>query len=282
MNAATETSIEIRDIESPAELRAVEELQKEIWGVRDLDIVPLSQLVAARMSGGLVIGAFDRGTLVGFVYGFVGFERGVTVHHSHMLAVRPGYRSQDLGFRLKVVQRERVLAQGINIMTWTFDPLQSLNAHFNFNKLGVVADQYLVNFYGEDASSFLHRNGTDRLWVTWQLESVRVSRKLDKKYAMQGIANLPALVQLDENDRPHFDGGVERMAGNGALIEIPSDINTLEKQDPELAFEWRTATRRAFTEALASGFVVEDFYRMGLSTCQIGAYVLSRRENLAT
>ena len=118
-------AIVIRDIDGGAEMRAVEELQKEVWGVPDLDVVPLSQLVAAKAAGGVLLGAFDHETLVGFVYGFVSYEHGEVTHHSHMLAVRPAFRNFDLGRRLKLAQRERVLAQGINIMTWTFDPLQS-------------------------------------------------------------------------------------------------------------------------------------------------------------
>ena len=120
-------------------MRIVEDLQKEVWSVSDRDIVPLTQLVAARHAGGQLIGARDGRTLIGFVYGIVGLERGRTIHHSHMLAVKPAYRNCDVGYKLKLAQRERVLAQGITRITWTFDPLQSLNAHFNFCKLGVVS-----------------------------------------------------------------------------------------------------------------------------------------------
>src|SRR5215208_2730575 len=168
MAAAPEISnIRIREIDEPAEMRAVEELQKEIWGIPDLDVVPLTHLVAAREAGGVLIGAFDGEMLVGFVYGFPSFERGQLAHHSHMLAVKPGFRNFDLGRRLKLAQRDHVKAQGIELISWTFDPLQSLNAHFNFNKLGVIADRYLPNFYGDEAASFLHQTGTDRLWVSW-------------------------------------------------------------------------------------------------------------------
>jgi len=147
MNAV---DIVVRDIDGQVEMRAVEELQKEVWGLPDLDVVPLTQLVAAKASGGVVIGAFDRDVLVGFAYGFAGYEEGRVTHHSHMLAVRPGYRSFKIGYLLKLAQREKVIKQGIERMTWTFDPLQSVNAYFNFNKLGVVSDRYFVNFYGEE------------------------------------------------------------------------------------------------------------------------------------
>lgn len=136
-------------------MHAVEELQKEVWGLPGLDVVPLSHLVAVKAAGGVLLGAFDDKTLVGFVYGFVSYEYGQMAHHSHMLAVKPAQRNFNLGLKLKLAQRERVLAQGITVMTWTFDPLQSLNAYFNFNKLGVLADQYKIDFYGADASSYL-------------------------------------------------------------------------------------------------------------------------------
>src|SRR5436853_2757225 len=98
-----------------------------------------------------------------------------------MLSVKSAYRNFNLGYKLKLAQRERVLAQGIDRITWTFDPLQSLNAYFNFRKLGVIADAYKINFYGEATSSFLHQIGTDRLWVTWLLDSERVRERLENE-----------------------------------------------------------------------------------------------------
>src|SRR5512141_1539625 len=131
-------SIILRDIESVAEMRAVEDLQIAVWGDDERDIVPLNQFAAARHLGGTLIGAFDDEKIVGFVYGFYGHLHGHIVHHSHMLGVLPAYRRHNLAFKLKLAQREQVLADGLtDRITWTFDPLQSLNAHFNFAKLGV-------------------------------------------------------------------------------------------------------------------------------------------------
>jgi len=195
-------AIVIRDIEQVSEVHAVEELQKEVWGLPDLDVVPLSHLIAVRAAGGVLLGAFDRETLVGFVYGFISYEYGQMAHHSHMLAVKSTHRNLDLGHKLKLAQRERVLTQGISLMTWTFDPLQSLNAYFNFNKLGVLADQYKVDFYGADASSFLHRNGTDRLWVAWLLTSRRVNERLNSPGFKPDARLVTPLVQLQADDSP--------------------------------------------------------------------------------
>jgi predicted GNAT superfamily acetyltransferase len=253
MSTASETSaIVIRDVETFAELRAVEELQKEIWGVPDIDVVPLTHLIAAKAAGGVLLGAFDRKTLVGFVYGFVAQEDGEIAHHSHMLAVKHAYRNFNLGYKLKLAQRDAVLAQGINLITWTFDPLQSLNAYFNFAKLGVISDRYLINFYGEEAASFLHQSGTDRFWVKWLLNSERVVQRLNK-------TNPPL---EDPSDK--------------LLIEIPGDINAVQQQSPELARECRERTRRAFTEAIEASYVVLDFYRETRKDEKVGIYILGK------
>jgi predicted GNAT superfamily acetyltransferase len=242
------SNMSIRQIESLAELRAVEELQKEVWGVPDLDVVPLTHLIAAKAAGGVLLGAFDRTTLVGFVYGFGAQEDGEMAHHSHMLAVKHAYRNFNLGYKLKLAQREEVLAQGIDVITWTFDPLQSLNAHFNFTKLGVISDRYFVNFYGEEATSFLHQFGTDRFWVKWWLTSDRVVRRLS-------------------STKPVLEDPSDKL-----LIEIPGDINAVQQESPEMAFEWRMRTRRAFMEAIEAGYVVRDFYRDDAK----GVYILAK------
>src|SRR5262249_48639415 len=196
LSSATQiSSITIRPLDRGEDLRDVEVLQKEVWGCADLDVVPLTMLVATREVGAVLIGAFDGPKLAGFVYGFPGYEDGRVTHHSHMLAVKPAYRNHDLGYKLKLAQRESVLAQGITLITWTFDPLQSLNAHFNFAKLGVIADSYKINFYGEATSSFLHQIGTDRLWVTWLLDSQRVRERLHSEKHRPKVAYeaVPAL-----------------------------------------------------------------------------------------
>lgn len=250
-------NLAIRDITVLEEVHAVEQLQKETWGIGELEVVPATQFIAAIAAGGQLIGAWDEQTLVGFAYGLVGFVHGKMFHHSHMLAVKPGYQNLDVGYRLKLAQRERVLAQGIREMNWTFDPLQSRNAHFNFRKLGVTSDSYRIDFYGPETSTFLRELGTDRLWVTWDLTGDR-ERRASK-------AAGPLLVEVGSNGAPRqrdFD-----LRAPNVSIAIPRDINTLS---PQLAVQWREATRRAFTAALAEGFVIDDFVD--------GAYVLTRQD----
>lgn len=278
--AAEKSDIVIRDVCGQTEIRAVEELQKEVWGIPDLDVVPTTQLVASQAAGGVLLGAFDGKTLAGFAYGFPGYEHGRATHHSHMLAVKPNYRSFNLGRKLKLAQRTRVLAQGIETMTWTFDPLQSLNAYFNFSKLGVISDCYIVNFYGADATSFLHRNGTDRLWVTWNLASRRVNERLDKTVSATEFGAVKPLVEHGEDNAPRRYELSEESSPEQLGIEIPADISALERQSGELAFKWREATRQAFTEAIAAGYLVEDFYRRNCGEQDYGLYILSRKSAL--
>ena len=267
------TGVVIREIERFSDIRAAENLQKEVWGLPDLDVVPSTQLIAAKAAGGALIGAFDGDSIVGFVYGFVGCEDGQMTHHSHMLAVKPGYRNASLGYKLKLAQRDFVLSQGITEMTWTFDPLQSLNAHFNFGRLGVISDRYLVDFYGTDAPSLLHQNGTDRLWVRWLLASRRVVERLDGTQDDLGTEPTQTLVEMGSNDEPSAKTFELENTCDRISIEIPADIRSIEQQDPELATAWRRVTKATFLQAFAAGYVAVEFARGSRS----GRYILSKK-----
>ncbi len=263
----------IREVGGEAEHHAIEDIQKEAWGFNDLDIVPAATLIATQHAGGIVLGAFEGDCMIGFAYAFPAFEENRTSMHSHMLAVRTEYRNFHAGFYLKLAQRERTLEKGLDEITWTFDPLQSLNAHLNFSKLGVVSRRYLVNFYGEASSSPLHQGfGTDRLWVSWLLNSERVKQCISRTPSHRAAKVVAAsndagsLIQsaliYSEGARPllgDFSGG---LAANRCTIEIPHDINSVKERDPKLGTEWRAATRAAFLAAIEAGFLVEDFVRI--------------------
>src|SRR4029453_8140446 len=165
-------SIVFRDITQVSELREVEHLQKVVWSVNDLDVLPSLAMKHLVEVGGILIGPFLDDKMIGFVLGFPGRHGNQHIIHSDMLAVLPEYRSFGLGLRLKLAQRERALASGIDTITWTFDPLRAINAGLNFARLGVTSDRYEIDYYGK-TSSVLHQLGTDRLWVTWALTSER-------------------------------------------------------------------------------------------------------------
>lgn len=274
-------AIVLRDIIELSEMREVESLQKEIWGVEDREIFPALALRPLIEVGAILIGAFDQDQMVGFVFGFPGLEKGRPIVHSDMLAVKLAYRSSALGYRLKLAQRERALAKNVETITWTFDPLQSVNAYFNFKKLGVVADRYLINFYGE-TSSFLHRAGTDRLWVTWLLNSERVNKQIShdsaSDVAWSERRRTTALVEVGNKLEPVIGKG--GTAEPRVIIEIPADLNRIVEERVRLATRWREITREAFTEAMDKGYVVEDFCFAERNGQKIGVYLLELRERL--
>ncbi|MFY9674251.1 MAG: hypothetical protein WB817_01720 [Terriglobales bacterium] len=296
--------ITIRDLRTIDELHQLRAVEKEVWGMSEEDAMPLTIAVALKAAGNIFVGAFEpldgsrprrpeklereksekekstKEKMVGFAFGFLGREHGLTTIHSHMLAVLDGYRHLDLGAKLKHAQRERALAMGVHEMTWTFDPLQSRNAHFNFAKLGVVSDTYKVDFYGPETSSVLHRNGTDRLWVRWLLGSRRVRDRMAGKNTrtetLDALRLLAPLVRFDGKGTPARAELSEALARERVSIEIPGEILSVEAADMGLAREWREATRWAFRESLKAGFHVSEFCRSVRGQQGPGAYLLQR------
>lgn len=277
--------ITIRDLESFDDLKQVEAVEKEVWQLSDLDTMPLTLRVATREAGSIWLGAFDDRRMAGFVFGLIGVEHGRLSIHSHMLAVREPYRNLDLGFKLKLAQRERALAirvgdQRITEMTWTFDPLQSRNAHLNFAKLGVISETYKVDFYGPETSSVFHRNGTDRLWVKWPFASRRVQERLQGKNnrddRLDALRTLTPLIRFNGDGKPVRADLEVALQRQRIAIEIPSDIDCVVQKDPALAREWRQATRWAFTEALKAGFFVAEFCRAVRGQQGPGVYLLEK------
>jgi predicted GNAT superfamily acetyltransferase len=275
----------IREVSNEAEYHAIEEVQREAWQFNDLDIVPAATLMATSHAGGCVLGAFDHDLMIGFTYGFLAFEDGRLSLHSHLLGVKPEYRNAQAGFYIKLAQRDFALSRRIDEITWTYDPLQSLNAHLNFGKLGVISERYIVNFYGEATSSPLHQGfGTDRLWVRWLIASHHVKMRIQRDQPAAQTANrvgdLEAAVNsalvVNEAGQPRRADFVARLADDSCMIEIPHDITALKQHDPQAAVVWREATRAAFLAAIDAGFVVEDFLRADTGSVPRWFYLLGR------
>lgn len=171
--------IDIRNCHGLEELRTCVALQKEVWNFSDAELVPLRMFVVAEKVGGQVMGAFDAGQMVGFALSVPGTRSGHTYLHSHMLAVRKEYRNSGLGRRLKLLQREDALARGIELIEWTFDPLEIKNAYLNIEKLGAVARRYNINQYGITSSPLQGGLPSDRLIAEWWLKSRRVTTLLE-------------------------------------------------------------------------------------------------------
>lgn len=279
-NPADKSEILIRDLHSIADLQLAIDLEKLTWEADDSDIIPLALAIAARAAGAIWIGAFDKAQLVGFAFAIPSLEHGSTAFHSHMLGVHPSHRGSSIGYRLKLAQRQKALALGIKEISWTFDPLRARNAHLNFCRLGVVSNDYRIDFYGPRTSSPLHRNGTDRLWVTWHLSDQRVESRLRGKDVrldnLDTLTHLEPLISFNGDGRPTMGDLAQALARQRIAIEIPGDMDRIENENEHLAREWRLATQRAFTESLRAGFIVKEFVRSIRGQQGPGAYLLEK------
>ena len=168
------TEIDIRPCKTTEEMEACVQLQAEVWGFKTEDLVPRRIFVVASKIGGQVIGAFDGPTLAGFAMAVPGIRSAGPYLHSHMLAVREGYRDRGIGRRLKLFQRDDAINRNIALMEWTFDPLELKNAYFNIAKLGAIVRRYTHSFYGLTSSALQAGLPTDRLHAEWWLQSPRV------------------------------------------------------------------------------------------------------------
>ena len=278
----TEITIKIiKDIES---MRRIEDLQMEIWGMPEREVVPSHQLLAASGAGGAVLAALEPdGTMVGFCYGFAGWRDGRPLFYSHMAGVKGARQLHDIGFRLKCAQREAAMAMGFDRAVWTFDPLLSVNARFNLHKLGATAQRYHVNYYGEMPDALNRGLDSDRLEVDWALRSPRVvaavagtphtrewghaPRALESVRHPLGTA--PALPDLT-------------LAAPAILIEIPTDFTAIRQRDRHLGQAWRLASREVFLHYLGRGYRAVNFLlhpsetRWGEVERLRGEYVLVR------
>ena len=251
----------IRKLATAAEYREAERLQAEVWKFPDREVIPLNELVILQKHGGQVFGAFERGRLVAFCFGQPGYRDSHVYHYSRMLGVLPEFRDSGLGHKLKLKQRDFVLEQGIDLVEWAFDPLQSRNAYLNIEKLGCVIREYHVNLYPGSDSRFNRGLEPDRFNAEWWIASRRVRDRLAGRKEEYDLEAYPPLVASRENARGwQVPGSVRsRLAGKTASIEIPSDVNALKDDDLRLAQLWRLKTREAFLLAFRKGYVVRGF-----------------------
>jgi len=172
----------LRTCHTVGEFRQVLQLQKDVWNFVDIELVPIRLFVVGEKIGGHVIGAWDGNELAGFAYGIPGYRNGYSYLHSHMLAVRPAHRNTGLGRAMKLFQRDICLEMGLELMEWTFDPLEIKNAFLNIEKLGAITRRYSVNQYGITSSPLQGGLPSDRLTAEWWLKSKRVQTLLETGY----------------------------------------------------------------------------------------------------
>ena len=271
----------IRPLTTLEDCQKVVALEKEVWGYTDAeDVVPAPVLIVTIKRGGILLGSFDdAGAMNGFVYSIPGIKAGRLMQWSHMLGVTSAARSANLGTRLKLAQRDATRAMGLDLIEWTYDPLQAMNAHLNFAKLGIVVEEYEENIYGE-SSSLLHRGSpTDRFVAEWHLNEPHVERRTAEK---AGLLMRDASVVAAPVVNPSREAGewLAPMAGRldledrRVLVEIPVGFTEMQAQAPALALEWRMATRQIFQAYFARGYRAVDFFLSRES--RRGQYLLAR------
>jgi predicted GNAT superfamily acetyltransferase len=264
------TTWTIRLLDTAEEMAAVESLQSLVWDAADLDVVPKDMLLAVIHNGGLAIGAFAGEVLIGAVFGFPGFYQtpdGPRLkHHSHLLAVHPDWRTEGIGFALKRAQWQMVRKQGIDRVTWTYDPLMSRNAHLNISRLGAVCNTYVRLAYGQMLDGLNAGLDSDRFQVDWWLNTRRVERRLSRRSRPPLTLEhyRAAEATLLEADRPgeptpRPPAQIPPLTGTLLLLEIPHDLLALKAANLSLAQGWRSFTREVFENAFEAGYLVTDF-----------------------
>ncbi len=257
----------IRALTTIADCRRVAELEKEIWGyaIAD-DVVPPTVLIVSVRRGGILLGAFDgAGAMHGFVYSMPGWRGLTPIQWSHMLGVTAPARGKGIARELKLAQRDASLAMGIELVEWTYDPLQAVNAHFNFARLGVLVQEYEENVYGESSSPLHRGTPTDRFVAQWRLRAPHVERRIASPSAAplkdRAIASAP-IVNPSGPAGHALEPGTPDLAMDDRrlLVEIPEGFTEMQLQNPDLALAWRMRTREIFQAYFANGYYAVDFF----------------------
>jgi chorismate synthase len=257
--------VELRRLSSLDEYRQCEELQARVWGPDDVVRVPALVMVTAGLNGGYAFGAFAGGRIVGFVLASPGLtEAGRVKQCSILMAVDSSYQNNGVGRQLKMAQRETALAQGIDLITWTFDPLASANVHLNLHKLGCVASRYFVDVYGTPECGLNAGLPTDRLLAEWWIRKPAVADRLAGAPAAPPAAS-PPVDRVEPDPRSGLpvihDADLARREPV-LLVEIPESIRAIKLADMELAHRWRLGLREILQHYLAQGYRAAGFHRL--------------------
>ncbi len=265
-------SYQIRILESADELLPIGKLTDEIWRGGAQDIVPNHMLTAFVHNGGLAIGAFEEDKMIAFAFGFPGLYQtpdGLKIKHSsHQMGVHPAHRGKNIGFALKQAQWQIVRQQGLDLITWTYDPLLSRNAYLNIAQLGAICNTYKRDEYGEMIDGLNAGVASDRFQVDWWLNTPRVFQRLDTEdhIALDLESYQAAEAQMLYTSETNVDLGLllapEHYSPPNSkliLLQIPNDFYKLRTIDLPLAKDWRFFTREVFEDLFSAGYIVTDF-----------------------
>jgi len=268
----------IKTIETIQEIKEVAELEAETWGIEPGDTVPDHMLTAFAREGSVLLGAYEDDRLIGFTLGWLGTvdpHKNIPASQqlklvSHMTGVFRQYRDQRVGYNLKLAQRDWALAQGLDLITWTYDPLESRNGYFNIHLLGCECDTYLRDYYGEMIDQLNEGVQSDRFRVDWWIKNLEVESYLNENqdHSRLSISN------KDFSDRKTFQTSKQTRNAEGflkppdrvdqiddarILVEIPPDYQAIRQVDLDLAIAWRIYTRQIFEGYFSKGYKVVDF-----------------------
>lgn len=261
-------TLEIKLVTEPADYWTVEDISKVAWGLPDHhEVIPAHLMITFQQNGGLLLGAWLDGQLVGFSVGFIGLTadgpaaNGRVKFCSEQLGVLPQYQSANIGYQLKLAQREHLLARGIDHATWTFDPLETKNGNLNLHKLGAVCNTYFVNLYGT-AAGINAGLPTDRFQIDWWLDSQHVSGRLQTGSPLTFSAlqadGVPVVNPAHGESWLRPAAEVAAFDGRRLMVQVPASIRALKAADPELALAWRLHTRHLFTALFSQGYSATD------------------------
>ena len=263
--AAVRAHVRILELDDVRRIHEAARLLSEVWSASaDDPLIPPNTLRALAHSGNYVFGAYERSTMTGAIVGFLGRLDGSLQLHSHILGVSPSSQGRNVGFALKQHQRAWALHHGIDVVTWTFDPLVRRNAYFNVAKLGARIGAYYPDFYGEMNDGINDGDESDRVLVEWILADdavVAASESHGADLDLDALRNNGAAVVLEEDGdgRPAARGARERVL----LAQVPEDIVRIRAEDRRLAGRWRASLRDVFTSALEDGYSTAGMTRSG-------------------
>lgn len=245
--------IDIRQIQTISELEKIQYVEKAVWNT---DTVPVHQTFTTVNNGGIILGAYYNESMVGFLYSFPGFDGNKHYLCSHMLGILPEFRKYGIGLAMKFKQAELAKKIGYSMITWTFDPLQSINAFLNLQKLGSVGAFYKENYYGDMNDKLNAGLPTDRMHIHWDLHTENKHRYLPFN---------PKKVLLDvKDDAPNLtdvkDTVITRNKGPW-FVAIPNDFNTIKEENSQLALQWRLQTRIVFQKLFRAGYQAYGLHR---------------------
>ncbi|NBJ68172.1 MULTISPECIES: GNAT family N-acetyltransferase [Clostridia] len=246
--------ISIKELRTIEELYEMQRVEEAVWHAPP---TPIHQTYTALNHGGILLGAYDKDQMVGFIYSFAGYDGEHPYLCSHMLGILPEYRKAGLGLKLKYKQAEIAQNLGYGMMTWTFDPLESLNAYLNLHKIGAVGVQYKENHYGKLSGKLNHGLPTDRIQIEWRFAEQRLNMPIE-------LDEANILLHADQDGNPivarlFYDQS--SLVTDHWLVGIPTNFQSIKQADVSLAMTWRLRTREVFQKLFAEGFKARDVIR---------------------